>query len=228
MNVMTQRIPLEREPLDGQDAVVQYDKGARYYMMPEYKYFVHKIMRRGIRSGRVLDIGTGSGRLAIELAKIKGTDFHITGIDVSDDMLDLGRENARKAGVEDRIDFVLGNAADMPFPDGSFDLVISYASLHHWFRPEVVFTESQRVAAHNATIMIRDNRRVYGNKFWEAFIWTLRLFMNKRHRDNWPGVIRSSYTLPEIVDIVKNSGLKNYQIGTDFITFDLCVEARGK
>ena len=159
MTTMTQRIPLEREPLDGTDAVSQYDKGARYYMMPEYKYFVHKILRRGIRSGRVLDIGTGSGRLAIELARAGGTDFHITGVDVSDDMLDLARENARKAGVADRIDFILGNAADMPFPDGSFDLVISYASLHHWCRPEDVFAESQRVAARDATIMIRDNRR---------------------------------------------------------------------
>ena len=228
MTTMTQRVPLEREPLDGTDAVVQYDKGARYYMMPEYKYFVYKLLRRGIRSGRVLDIGTGSGRLAIELAKAKGTDFHITGIDVSDDMLCLARENARKAGVADRVEFILGNAADMPFPDGSFDLVISYASLHHWFRPEDVFTESQRVAARDAMIMIRDNRRVYGNKFWEAFIWVLCRFMNKRHRDNWPGVIRSSYTLPEIADIVKNSGLRNYRIGTDFITFDLCVEARGR
>jgi ubiquinone/menaquinone biosynthesis C-methylase UbiE len=227
MKVITERVPLEREPLDGPGVVVQYDKGARYYMMPEYKYFVHKILRRGIRKGRVLDIGTGSGRLAIELAKVKGTDFKITGLDVSGEMLELAGENARKAGVADRIEFVLGNAADMPFPDGAFDLVISYASLHHWFRPEDVFTESQRVAGQDSVIMIRDNRRIYGNKFWEAFVWVLCRFMNKRHRDNWPGVIRSSYTLPEIADIVRNSGMKDYRIGTDFITFDLYVEARG-
>ena len=221
---MSDRIPLEKEPLDGEEVVKQYDNGARYYMMPEYKYFVRKIKRRGLRTGKVLDIGTGSGRLAIELAGLKGNDFRITGLDISEDMLALARQNARKAGVERNIDFVLGNADDMPFPDGSFDLVISYASLHHWVRPEKVFSECQRVAGDNGVIIIRDNRRVYGNPFWEAFIWTLRLFMNKRHRDNWPGVIRSSYTLSEIGKIVGNSGMKNYEISTDFITFDLCVQ----
>lgn len=224
---MVERIPLEKEPLDGKNAVRQYDNGARYYMLPEYKYFVHKILRRGIRNGRILDVGTGSGRLAIELAKSRRTDFHITGLDISEDMLTLARENARKAGVENRIEFILGNAADMPFPDSSFDLIMSYASLHHWTRPEDVFTECQRVAGRNGIIMVRDNRRVYGNPFWEAFIWSLRLFMNKRHRDNWPGVIRSSYTIPEIEIIVEKSGLKNYRIIKDFITFDLCVETRG-
>ena len=58
---MGDRIPLSEEPIAEMDAIIQYDKGARYYMMPEYKYFVRKILRMGIRSGRVLDIGTGSG-----------------------------------------------------------------------------------------------------------------------------------------------------------------------
>jgi len=221
-----ERVPLEKEPLDGKDAVIQYDKGARYYMAPEYWYFVRKILKRGIRRGRVLDIGTGSGRLAMELARAKNTDFHITGLDISKDMLELAKQNITRAGLSDRIELVEGNADSLPFLDGSFDLVISYASLHHWVNPETVFAEVQRVAGNNGVVIIRDNRRVYGNPFWEAFIWTLRLFMNKRHRDNWPGVIRSSYTMAEINDIVRKSGLKNYKTGKDFITFDLCVETK--
>lgn len=221
-----ERVPLEKEPLDGKDAVVQYDKGARYYMAPEYWYFVRKILKRGIRRGRVLDIGTGSGRLAMELARARNTDFHITGLDISKDMLELAKQNITGAGLSDCIELVEGNADNLPFPDGSFDLVISYASLHHWVNPEKVFAEAQRVAGNKGVVIIRDNRRVYGNPFWEAFIWTLRLFMNKRHRDNWPGVIRSSYTMAEINDIVRKSGLKNYKTGKDFITFDLCVETK--
>jgi ubiquinone/menaquinone biosynthesis C-methylase UbiE len=218
------RVPLTREAITGADAVAQYDKGARLYILPEYKYFVRKIRRRGIRSGRVLDIGTGSGRLAIELAKSKDNNFEITGIDVSPDMLQKARENARKCGVEDKIGFIKANAADMPFPDDFFDLVISYASLHHWFRPQDVFREAIRVAKDNGVIIIRDNRRVYGNPFWEMFIKLLSGFMNKRHRDNWPKAIMASYTLPEVKAILEDSGLGKYRVGTDFIRFDLCVE----
>jgi ubiquinone/menaquinone biosynthesis C-methylase UbiE len=195
-------------------------------MLPEYKYFVWKILRRGIKSGRVLDIGTGSGRLSIELAKAKGSNFEITGLDISENMLKKAAENARQAGVEDKIKFVQANADALPFPDGSFDLVISYASLHHWFRPATVFKEAQRVAKKGGAVIIRDNRRVYGNPFWEVFIWILRRFMNRRHRENWPKAIMASYTIPEVKAILEEAGLTDYRVSTDFIKFDLCVEIK--
>jgi ubiquinone/menaquinone biosynthesis C-methylase UbiE len=222
--MMVKRAPLTREPISGTDAVAQYDKGARLYMLPEYKYFVWKILRRGIRSGRVLDIGTGSGRLAIELAKAKGCNFEIIGLDVSENMLSKARENARQEKVEGKIQFVLANASTLPFPDSYFDLVISYASLHHWFMPVKVFNETRRVATDNGCIIIRDNKRVYGNPFWEAFIWSISRFMNKRHRDNWPQAIMASYTLPEVKDLLKQTELKNYRVTSDFIFFDLSIE----
>ena len=83
---MIERVPLKEEPITGRDAVVQYDKGAKLYMMPEYKYFVRKLLRKGITSGRVLDIGTGSGLLAIELAKAGKDLFDIVALDISEDI----------------------------------------------------------------------------------------------------------------------------------------------
>jgi ubiquinone/menaquinone biosynthesis C-methylase UbiE len=225
---MPQRIPLAQEPIAEMEAVIQYDKGARLYILPEYKYFVWKILRRGIRGGRVLDIGTGSGRLAIELAKARGCDFSIVGLDVSENMLKRARENAAKAGVDKKIAFVLGNASALPFCGGSFDLVISYASLHHWFHPVKVFNEAQRVAGERGCVIIRDNQRVNDNPFWGAFIWTLSRFMNKRHRENWPGVIKASYTLKELQAMLPQTALADYRISTDFIKFDVCVETAGK
>jgi ubiquinone/menaquinone biosynthesis C-methylase UbiE len=222
---MGHRIPLSEEPIADMDAVIQYDKGARYYIMPEYKYFVRKILRKGIRSGRVLDIGTGSGRLAIELAKVKSCQFDIIALDISENMIKKARENARLYGVENKIKFLVSTAAALPFANNSFDLVISYASLHHWFKPVTVFDEVARVTKESGHFIIRDNKRVYQNPVWKAVIWFISKFMNKRHRENWPQAIMASYTIPEAHEILSRSRLKGYRISSDFVFIDLCIES---
>ncbi len=222
---MGKRIPLPQEPIADVDAVIQYDKGAKCYILPEYKYFAWKIRRRGIRSGRVLDIGTGSGRLAIELGNMNGCHFDITAIDISENMIRKAVENASQAGVEDRIRFLVGTAAALPFPDDSFDLVISYASLHHWLEPVAVFNEVERVVKESGGVIIRDNKRVYQNPFWKSVIWFISRFMNKRHRENWPKAILASYTIPEIKQILSRSKLRDSRVSSDFVFIDLCIES---
>ena len=225
---MGKRIPLPEEPIADMAAVIQYDKGARYYIMPEYKYFVRKILRKGIRSGKVLDIGTGSGRLAIELAKGKDCHFDIVALDISENMIKKARENAQRAGIENSIKFLVSSAAALPFADSSFDLVISYASLHHWLKPVTVFDEVARVTKASGHAIIRDNKRVYQNPLWRAIIWLISIFMNRRHRKNWPKAILASYTIPEAEEILSQSRLKDYQVSSDFVFIDLCIESLGK
>ena len=222
---MVDRIPLAEEPIADMDAVIQYDKGARCYIMPEYKYFVRKILRKGIKSGRVLDIGTGSGRLAIELAKAKCCHFDIVALDISENMVKKAGENARRSGVENKIRFLVSTAAALPFPDNSFDLVISYASLHHWLKPVTVFDEVDRVTRETGYAIIRDNKRVYQNPVWRAVIWFISRFMNKRHRENWPKALLASYTIPEVREILSRSRLRDYRISSDFVFIDLCIES---
>jgi ubiquinone/menaquinone biosynthesis C-methylase UbiE len=224
---MGSRIPLPEEPISGREAVAQYDKGARRYMMPEYRYFVRKVLRKGIRRGRVLDIGTGSGWLAIELARAGGAGFDIVALDISPDMLEKARENVRSQGLEDKIKFVLASADSLPFDNGSFDLVISYASLHHWFRPEAVFNEIARVTKRTGHIVVRDNKRVYQDPFWKIAVWLVSRFMNRRHRENWPKALLASYTTPEVRQIVGRSRLINPRVKSDFLLIDLCIESTG-
>ena len=179
---MNERVPLAEEPITGRDAVIQYDRGAKLYMMPEYRYFVRKLLRKGVRSGRVLDIGTGSGLLALELAKVGNCHFDIVALDISEDMISKARENAECYGVSNNIEFIRASAASLPFADNHFDLVVSYASLHHWFQPIAVFDEIARVTKETGYAVIRDNKRVYQNPVWRVIIWIISRFMNKRHR----------------------------------------------
>ena len=221
---MSERIPLPVEPIAGIDAVNQYDKGAKLYMIPEYKYFVRKILKKGIWSGKVLDVGTGSGLLAIELAKQRDCRFDIIGLDISECMIMKARENARHYGVEDKITFVHAAAAALPFDNNTFDLVISYASLHHWFEPVMVFDEIARVTRETGRAIVRDNKRVYDSPMWKQIIWLVSRFMNRRHRENWPKAILASYTIPEVRDILRRSELRDYRVRSDFVFIDLCIE----
>ena len=224
---MGDRVRLSEEPISGIDAVIQYDQGAKLYMMPEYKYFVRKILKRGIRRGRILDIGTGSGRLAIELAKAGNCHFDIVALDISENMISKARENAAKSDITDKMSFIVATAAALPFADKSFDLVISYASLHHWFQPVAVFNEIARVTGETGHVIIRDNKRVYQNPLGKAVIWLVTRFMNKRHRENWPRALLASYTVPEVREILHRSDLNNYRVTSDFVFIDLCVEGVG-
>jgi 2-polyprenyl-3-methyl-5-hydroxy-6-metoxy-1,4-benzoquinol methylase len=74
----------------------------------------------------ILDVGTGTGRAAIGLAKAGAV---VTGIDASAEMLDVARVRAQEAGVE--IAFAPGDAHALPFEDRSFDASISLRVLMH-------------------------------------------------------------------------------------------------
>jgi demethylmenaquinone methyltransferase/2-methoxy-6-polyprenyl-1,4-benzoquinol methylase len=76
----------------------------------------------------ILDLGCGTGDLAINIARLAQKDIEIIGLDYSPPMLVLARRKALKAGVSDRIDFIHGEAVHLPFPDAHFDAVsISFA-----------------------------------------------------------------------------------------------------
>jgi demethylmenaquinone methyltransferase/2-methoxy-6-polyprenyl-1,4-benzoquinol methylase len=71
---------------------------------------------------RVMDLCTGTGDLAVRLAKNTGGKVEITGYDYSQPMLDLAQKKAGRAGQEN-IRFIQGDAAKMPFEDGYFDAI---------------------------------------------------------------------------------------------------------
>lgn len=109
-------------------------------------------------SGRVLDVGTGPGYLPLEIAH-RCAGLEIIGVDVSGAMVEIARRNAARAGLSDRVHFQLANAADLPFADESFDLVVSTLSLHHWADPGACFREIYRVLSADGAALIYDIRR---------------------------------------------------------------------
>lgn len=69
----------------------------------------------------ILDIATGTGDLAINLAETNAT--KIVGLDISSGMLDIGKEKIKSKKLDSKIDMVLGDSENMPFEDNSFDAI---------------------------------------------------------------------------------------------------------
>ena len=84
----------------------------------------------GIRPGQsVLDVGCGTGSLTLAARAAVGASGQVSGIDPSPEMIDVARKKATKA--RSAVDFREGVIEAIPFPDASFDVVLSSLMLHH-------------------------------------------------------------------------------------------------
>jgi ubiquinone/menaquinone biosynthesis C-methylase UbiE len=106
---------------------------------------------------RILDVGTGPGTIPIDLAAA-APQVSIDGLDLSAQMVEHARAAARTAGCDDRVTFVAADAGDMPFPDGSFGLIVSSMSQHHWSDVPAVLGEIRRVLRPGGRAWIYDAR----------------------------------------------------------------------
>jgi demethylmenaquinone methyltransferase/2-methoxy-6-polyprenyl-1,4-benzoquinol methylase len=84
------------------------------------KYAVQEISR--FRPVKVMDLCTGTGDLAIHISRNSGKDVTITGLDYSVPMLEIAKAKAIRKGQE-RIEFIHGDAANVPFSDDHFDAI---------------------------------------------------------------------------------------------------------
>ncbi|PSP54298.1 SAM-dependent methyltransferase [Halobacteriales archaeon QH_7_68_42] len=91
----------------------------------------------------VLEIACGTGRFSVMLAE-RGAD--VVGLDISAPMLGEGRRKAERAGVTDAVEFMRGDAARLPFPDGHFDAVFAVRFFHLVDTPEEYLAEMARVS----------------------------------------------------------------------------------
>ena len=104
------------------------------------------------RGGGVLDVAGGTGHMARAYADAAAV---AVVLDLTPEMLATGRREAEAAGMRNLV-FVLGDAAQMPFLDGSFDLVISRFAVHHFADAERQISEMVRVCRPGGRVAIID------------------------------------------------------------------------
>ena len=170
-----------------------------------------------VSQGEAVDLGCGPGQLVIALAR-QAPGLHVTGVDLSDEMLAQAHENARRAGLADRVSFRLGDARQIPFPDGSLDLVVSTMSLHHWSDPVAVLNEIARVRASEGgaggSFLIFDLRRDMPAPAY-LLIWfaTHVVVPPALRRVQEPlGSRNAAYTLQEAMELAEQSHLTGWRV----------------
>ena len=104
---------------------------------------------------RVLDLGSGTGTDSLVAAQMVAPDGRVTGIDMTAAMVAKARRAAAEIGA-DNVTFVEGEIEELPFPDGSFDVVISNGVIDMIPDKDAVFAETFRVLAPGGRIQIAD------------------------------------------------------------------------
>ena len=200
---MIKRKPLECGVFEDMETAKRYNKEVRQWMRLVSKSFVSVARKWGLTDGKVLDVGTGTASLAIEFAEgIPGV--QVVGLDLSDVILELARDNAQESEVSLRVSFQEGNVEDMPFEDDTFDLVISSDTLHLIKNPIKMFNEIQRVLKPQGGFFISDFRRSWLGIFTEH--------------------IRASYSPKEVRDLLSQSKLQNWKVKDYFFWLSIFSE----
>jgi SAM-dependent methyltransferase len=104
---------------------------------------------------RVLDVGSGAGTDSLVAAQMVGPEGRVAGIDMTQEMLAKAKAAASEMGMEN-VKFLEGEGESLPFPDGSFDVVISNGVIDLVPDKDAVYSEIYRVLAPGGRIQIAD------------------------------------------------------------------------
>ena len=121
-----------------------------------YTEFIDHVLRvAASKDGdAVLDVATGTARIPLALVD-QAPVARSAGLDITPAMLKAGQADIRARGLESRIGLVCASATNMPFDDGTFDLVTCALAMHHMSPPQVLL-ETFRVLKEGGQLVLAD------------------------------------------------------------------------
>lgn len=198
---MLERI-LEPEVMDTESEAADYDAMDHSAVN---RVFVEDFLKVWDGGLPILDVGTGTAQIPIELCR-HSSSAAVVAIDLAEQMLRVARENVKRAGFEERIQFERVDAKSMPYPSGKFAAVISNSIIHHIPDPLKVFREMKRVAAAGAVFFVRDLVRPEDGGMVQRIVDTYAAEANAHQRAMFADSLWAALTLAEVQAMVQALG----------------------
>lgn len=179
--------------------------------------FVDDLLAVQPSPGHVLDVGTGTALIPIELCK-RAPGANVDAIDLAAHMLELAKRNVARAGLEGRVRLALQDAKKAGWPEGAFDTVTSNSIVHHIPDPRDVLAETWRLTRGGGGVLfVRDLARPESDGRVRELVAKYAVVpaglapdvraMHERQRDLFEASLRAALTVEDVGTIVSSLGI---------------------
>jgi ubiquinone/menaquinone biosynthesis C-methylase UbiE len=193
---------LEPEVMDSAEEAADYDAMDHSAVN---RVFVADFLAVWDGHSPVLDLGTGTAQIPIELCR-QHEGARVVGVDLAEHMLRIGRDNVRRAGLEERLRLDRCDAKGLPYPAGAFAAVISNSIVHHIPEPATVLAEMVRVVAPGGVVFVRDLLRPEDDATWRRLVEVYAGDANAHQQKMFADSLHAALTLDEIRSLVADLG----------------------
>jgi demethylmenaquinone methyltransferase/2-methoxy-6-polyprenyl-1,4-benzoquinol methylase len=131
-----------------------------------------RIISRHFKNPEILDVATGTGDLAIAAMRINP--LKITGIDISRNMLEIGKEKIIKKGLSDKIELIQGDSESIPLGNNSFDVAMVAFGVRNFSDPLRGLVEMNRVLRSDGMILVLEFSKPSGLVFRSIYDFYFR------------------------------------------------------
>ena len=141
------------------------------------------------KSDLLLDVGCGSGRASLPFAK---NGVKVIGLDISEQMILRAKHKSKKLGLNNRVDYVVGDSENLPFRQNSFDAVLAFGVLHHVPTPQKMLQQMSKVLKNNGFYFGHENNKTILRPIFDSMMKISRLWIEEA--GNHPLIAKSELT----------------------------------
>lgn len=196
---------LEPEVMDTAEEAAEYDAMDHREVN---RAFCEDLLALAPDPRRVLDVGTGTARIPIELCRMHDT-CAVVATDLAEHMLAVAQRNVAEAGLAERITLVRADAKSMNV-EGEFDVVMSNSIVHHIPAPERLLKELVRLS--RGLLFVRDLERPASEEAVAQLLATYAAGETERARGLFADSLRAALTLDEVVAMVAPLGIPSTSV----------------